>query len=142
MFADQDMLESLAASLQVGAVVAIAVDDPRAVGREGGHALSHAGTGRVTGLIMLPLFIPEIILGISLLILINAIDIPLSLITVAIGHVMLCTPFAMAVLTSRLDGFDRSLEEASMDLGRNAVDDVLARDVSAGRCPASSRACF
>ena len=43
----------------------------------------------------------------------------MSLITIGVGHVMLCTPFAMAVLTSRLDGFDKSLEEASMDLGES-----------------------
>jgi spermidine/putrescine transport system permease protein len=56
-------------------------------------------------------------LGIALLILVNTLFIPLGLFTITIGHIMLCTPFAMAVLTSRLDGFDKSLEEASMDLG-------------------------
>jgi spermidine/putrescine transport system permease protein len=75
------------------------------------------GQSAVTGLIMLPLFIPEIILGISLLILLNALGVELGLPSVIVGHVILCTPFAMAVLSSRLDGFDRSLEEASMDLG-------------------------
>jgi spermidine/putrescine transport system permease protein len=117
MLADQEMTKSLSISLRVGAVVAIL---STILGLLGAKALTRYRMPRqniVTGLIMLPLFIPEIILGISLLILISAIGIPLSLITVAIGHVMLCTPFAMAVMTSRLDGFDRSLEEASMDLG-------------------------
>ncbi|MCE9521716.1 MAG: ABC transporter permease [Alphaproteobacteria bacterium] len=117
MFADEDMLKALIASLQVGGVVAIASTILGLLGAKAVTRYRMPGQGAVTGLIMLPLFIPEIILGISLLILVNALDIPLSLITVAIGHIMLCTPFAMAVLTSRLDGFDRSLEEASMDLG-------------------------
>ena len=119
MFADQDMLDALVASLQVGGVVAVVSTILGLLGAKAVTRYRMPGQGAVTGMIMLPLFIPEIILGISLLILINAFEIRLSLITVAIGHVMLCTPFAMAVLTSRLDGFDRSLEEASMDLGES-----------------------
>ena len=45
----------------------------------------------------------------------------LSLWTVAAGHLMLCIPFAMTVLMSRLEGFDRSLEEASRDLGATGL---------------------
>lgn len=118
-FADQDMLRSLIASLQVGAVVAIISTILGLFGAKAVTRYRMPGQNAVTGLIMLPLFIPEIILGIALLILINGVKIELSLITIAIGHVMLCTPFAMAVLTSRLDGFDKSLEEASMDLGES-----------------------
>jgi spermidine/putrescine transport system permease protein len=118
-FADQDMLNALVASLQVGAVVSILSTILGLFGAKAVTRYRMPGQGAVTGMIMLPLFIPEIILGISLLILINGLDIQLSLFTVGIGHVMLCTPFAMAVLTSRLDGFDKSLEEASMDLGES-----------------------
>jgi len=117
MFADEEMLNALVASLQVGGVVSIISTILGLLGAKAVTRYRMPGQGAVTAMIMLPLFIPEIILGISLLILINGLDLPLSLVTVAIGHVMLCTPFAMAVLTSRLDGFDRSLEEASMDLG-------------------------
>ncbi len=116
-FADEDMLRSLVASLQVGAIVAVASTILGLFGAKAVTRYRMPGQGAVTGLIMLPLFVPEIVLGIALLILINGIDFELSLLTVGIGHVMLCTPFAMAVLTSRLDGFDKSLEEASMDLG-------------------------
>ena len=45
---------------------------------------------------------------------------PLSLYGVAIGHILICMPFAITVLMSRLEGFDRSLEEASLDLGETA----------------------
>jgi spermidine/putrescine transport system permease protein len=117
MFADQEMQKALIASLQVGGVVSIVATMLGLLGAKAVTRYRMPGQGAVTGLIMLPLFIPEIILGISLLILVNFINISLSLFTIAIGHVMLCTPFAMAVLTSRLDGFDRNLEEASMDLG-------------------------
>jgi len=121
MFADQEMLNALWISIKVGAIVAILSTMLGLLGAKAVTRYRMPGQGAVTGMIMLPLFIPEIILGISLLILINWITIPLSLWTVGVGHVMLCTPFAMAVMTSRLDGFDRSLEEASMDLGETPL---------------------
>ena len=77
------------------------------------------GGASILGLISLSLFIPEIVLGISLLILLNAVAIPPSLMTVVLGHVVICIPFAITVLMSRMEGFDKSLEEASLDLGEN-----------------------
>ncbi|MFN9542362.1 MAG: ABC transporter permease [Alphaproteobacteria bacterium] len=116
-FADEDMINALIASLQVGAIVAVV---STILGLFGAKAITRyrvPGQSAVMAMIMLPLFIPEIILGISLLILLNSLGIDLGLPVVVIGHIMLCTPFAMAVLSSRLEGFDRSLEEASLDLG-------------------------
>lgn len=116
-FADEDMLRALYASLQVGAIASVTATILGLLGAKAITRYRMPGQGLVTGLIMMPLFIPEIMLGIALLILVNTLFIPLGLFTITIGHIMLCTPFAMAVLTSRLDGFDKSLEEASMDLG-------------------------
>lgn len=75
------------------------------------------GTRALQGLFTLPLVIPFVILGIALLIAFNAIGMDLSLVTIGIGHVLICTPFALFVMMSRLESFDRSLEEAAMDLG-------------------------
>ena len=70
---------------------------------------------------MLPLLMPSIILGIALLILvINVLNIEPSLYTIAAGHVLICVPFSMLVMISRLEGFDKSFEEASLDLGASA----------------------
>ena len=77
-------------------------------------------SGMLIGCIMVPLVIPEIILGISLLMTFSLGGVDLSLITVGIGHLMLCTPFSMLVLVSRMEGFDKHLEEAAQDLGENA----------------------
>jgi spermidine/putrescine transport system permease protein len=79
------------------------------------------GRGPISGLIMLPLVIPEIILCIALLNIVRkGLDLDLSLYTIAASHVLLCVPYSMLVLVSRLEGFDKSLEEASLDLGENA----------------------
>jgi len=116
-FADEDMINALVASLQVGGIVAVVSTILGLFGAKAVTRYRMPGQSAAMALIMLPLFIPEIILGISLLILLNALGVELGLPSVIVGHVILCTPFAMAVLSSRLDGFDRSLEEASMDLG-------------------------
>jgi len=74
----------------------------------------------MVSVIMLPLVIPEIILGTSLLILVNQIGLGLSLFSVMLGHILINVPFAMAVMISRFDGFDAAMEEASADLGESA----------------------
>lgn len=75
------------------------------------------GAKVLTGLFTLPLVIPFIILGIALLILFNGTGLGLSLWSVGIGHVVICVPFSLFVLMSRLESHDRSLEEAALDLG-------------------------
>jgi spermidine/putrescine transport system permease protein len=76
------------------------------------------GRGPVMGMLMLPLVVPSIILAVALLIVIRqAFDLELTLFTVGAGHVLICVPFSMLVLMSRLEGFDKSLEEAASDLG-------------------------
>ena len=120
MLADRNLLASLWASLKLGFVVSAL---STILGLLGAKALTRyklPAKGPVTAAIMLPLFIPEIILGIGLLILWTMLDFDLSLISVGIGHLLICVPFAMAVLMSRFEGFDKSLEEASLDLGESA----------------------
>jgi spermidine/putrescine transport system permease protein len=67
--------------------------------------------------IMLPLVLPGLILGVALLTLLNRAGVQLSLLTVTLGHMVICLPYAISVLLPRFVGFNRSLEEASADLG-------------------------
>ena len=119
MLADGAMLHALRNSLEIGATTALIATT---LGLLGAKALTHhrvPGAGGLLAFVSLPLFIPDIVLGISLLILLTAASIPLSLLTVIAGHCLICIPFATTVLMSRLDGFDQSLEEASRDLGES-----------------------
>ncbi len=76
--------------------------------------------GPMMGVIMLPLVLPEIIVAVSLLVVIVQIfDLPLSAWSVIAGHTLICTPFAIAILTSSFQGLDLSLEEAAVDLGES-----------------------
>ena len=75
------------------------------------------GKASAVGFIMLPLVLPGLIMGVALLTLLNWMGVQLSLVTVTIGHVVICLPYAISVLLPRFIGFNRSLEEASADLG-------------------------
>jgi putrescine transport system permease protein len=75
--------------------------------------------GRVlfSGMIYAPLVMPEVITGLSLLLLFVALDTDRGFWTVAIAHTTVTMSFVTVVVQSRLVSFDRSLEEAAMDLG-------------------------
>jgi spermidine/putrescine transport system permease protein len=120
MLADSAMHAALWNSLKVGAGVALV---STILGLLAAKALTRyrlPGGGAVLGFTSLPLFIPDIVLGISLLLLLNFVGMPLSLLSVMLGHVLICVPCAVTVLMSRFEGFDKSLEEASLDLGESA----------------------
>ena len=68
-------------------------------------------------LIFLPMIVPEVILGVSLLILFVVIGLELGYTTIVISHVTFCFPFVMAAVQARLAGLDPALEEAALDLG-------------------------
>ncbi|MEZ5777004.1 MAG: ABC transporter permease [Paracoccaceae bacterium] len=73
----------------------------------------------MVGFIMLPLVLPEIIVAVALLVMLMQLGMQLSLWTVVAGHVLICTPFSVAILSSAFAGLDQSLEEASFDLGES-----------------------
>ncbi len=75
------------------------------------------GKGPAMGLIMLPLVMPEIIVSMSLLVVLLAIGLKLSLFTVVLGHTLICMPYAVAILSTAFSSLDKSLEEAAYDLG-------------------------
>ena len=64
-----------------------------------------------------PLVVPGIIVGISILIIVNWVGVPLSLYTIAFAHLPGCTAFSLWIMISRLEGFAPAVEEASLDLG-------------------------
>ena len=77
--------------------------------------------GGILGLIMLPLVLPEIIVAVSLLVVLLGLGVSLSIWTVILGHVLICTPFTIAILNSAFQSLDRSLEEAAYDLGESKI---------------------
>ena len=79
------------------------------------------GKGIIDGLLYIPVVIPEIVLGISLLTIFARVDIPRGMLTLILAHVTFCVPYVIFNVRARLAGYDSSIEEASLDLGANRI---------------------
>ncbi|MEM6634851.1 MAG: ABC transporter permease [Pseudomonadota bacterium] len=83
-----------------------------------GARYSFPAKSPIMGFIMVPLVLPEIIVGVSLLVLlIQILGVSLSSLTVILGHVLICTPFSVSILNTSFQSLDPALEEAAVDLG-------------------------
>ncbi len=120
MLGSEPMIAALLNSIKVGATTALLATVLGIFGAKAVTRYRMPGKRSVVFVIMLPLVIPGIILGVALLILVTRLGINLSLYTVTLGHILISVPFAMATLIPRFEGFDKSMEEASADLGANA----------------------
>ncbi len=81
----------------------------------------YRASGLLETLVFLPMIVPEVILGVSLLILFVTIGLQLGYTTIVISHVTFSFPFVMAAVQARLSGLDPALEEAALDLGATPV---------------------
>ncbi len=115
----QPVWDSLRASAKVGLAVAILSTILGVLAARSITRYRVPGQAALITFIMMPLVIPTIIFGVALLALFSRLGVPLSLYTVGMGHLIVCLPFSVATLLPRFEGFDRSLEQASADLGEN-----------------------
>jgi putrescine transport system permease protein len=115
---DRAMLESAWVTLRIALLSATAAT---VLGTLAAIAMVRLGRfrGRVlfSGMVYAPLVMPEVITGLSLLLLFVAVDIDRGFWTIAIAHTTLTACFVTVVVQARLLSFDMSLEEAAMDLG-------------------------
>jgi len=74
-----------------------------------------------SGMVFAPLVMPEVITGLSLLLLFVSMGLDRGFLTVTLAHITFTMCFVAVVVQSRLMTFDRSLEEAAMDLGATPV---------------------
>ncbi len=67
----------------------------------------------------IPTIVPAMLLGVSMLSLYDIMGIPLSKLTIIIAHITFCAPITFNTIRVSLKGFDKSIEEAAVDLGCN-----------------------
>jgi putrescine transport system permease protein len=115
---DAAMLDAAWVTLRIGLVSAAAAT---VLGTLAALALVRFGRfrGRLLfgGMIYAPLVMPEVITGLSLLLLFVAVDVDRGFWTITVAHTTLTMCFVAIIVQARLVDFDRSLEEAAMDLG-------------------------
>jgi putrescine transport system permease protein len=126
-FNDRAMLDASWMSLRVGAVsatIATLLGTLAAVALSRGQRFK--GRTLFSGMLYAPLVMPEVITGLSLLLLFVALNAERGFWTVTIAHTTLTMCFVAVVVQSRLGPLDRSLEEAAMDLGCDPARAFLA----------------
>lgn len=81
------------------------------------HRYRFRGARTIQTLAAVPMVMPEVLMGISLLIFFATTGLKLGFTTVIIGHVTFCFPFVLVAVQARLQGLDPAIEEAALDLG-------------------------
>lgn len=118
LLANEPLRDAAFLSLRVAATAATLAT---ALGALAALALARFGRFRgrtlLGGMIAAPLVMPEVIIGLSLLLLFVGLDVERGFWTIVVAHATLATCFATVVIRARLVAFDRSLEEAAQDLG-------------------------
>jgi len=117
----QDILAALRVSLTVGFISTLVAT---VLGTMIALALArHRFRGRtlLEGLLYLPIVTPEIVVGISLLLLFATLHMALGIATIVVAHVAFSVSFVTVVVRARLEGMDRTLEEAALTLGADEV---------------------
>ena len=128
VLANESLLQAFRNTLVVGVVttlIATAIGTLLALGLE-----RTVHSSLLDSLVFVPMIVPDIVLAIALLSFYNLVfagllNLQLGLWTVILSHVVFDIAFVAVVVRTRLRNFDRSIEEASMDLGATEVRTVL-----------------
>lgn len=118
---DELMIRATLNSLWLGGLTAFlsaVIGTPCALGLV---RLDFPGKRLLNTFVLAPMIIPQIITGISLLILLHFIHIPRGYPYLIIGHVLLTLPYIVVTVSSQLYGFPRELEEAALSMGANEI---------------------
>lgn len=114
LFEDEAMLTAAGNSLLIGMTASLV---STILGTMAGVAMHRYRTRLLPVLVLTPIAIPEILVGVSLLIFFVMLNFTLGLASVALAHIAFCIGFVAIVVRARLAGMDESLVEAARDCG-------------------------
>lgn len=118
---NSSLLDSFGNTIIIAAVSTILATVIGTLGAVGMYKYKFRGKGIIDGLLYIPVVIPEIVLGISLLTIFTNVNIPRGMLTLILAHVSFSVPYVIFNVRARLSGYDNSIEEASLDLGANRI---------------------
>jgi spermidine/putrescine transport system permease protein len=116
-FQDPDLAKALTTSLEIAVISTVIAT---ALGTFMAMALVRyrfRGRSTVDFFVFMPLSSPEVVLGAALLALFLTLNVNTGFVTIVIAHVMFCVSYVVVTVKARLEGMDRHIEEAAMDLG-------------------------
>jgi spermidine/putrescine transport system permease protein len=121
LFKNEALLQAYGNTLIVGLASTLIATVVGTLASYGMSKYKFKGKGIIDTLLYIPVVIPEIVLGISLLAIFNISQVPMGLVSLIIAHATFCIPFVVFTVNARLAGFDKSVEEAAMDLGAGRI---------------------
>ncbi len=116
VLANDDILRAARTSLTVAGSATLIAALAATAAALGMSRARFQGQGAVSGLIALPLVVPEIVTAVATLLFFVIVGIRLGLTSLIIAHTVFCIPFAYLPVRARLEGMDPVLEEAAADL--------------------------
>ena len=121
LFRDRDLREALVNSLILALLSCSCAVLIGTTGALGMYKKKNKMNDAVAYVAMLPIMIPEIILGMVFLSVFSLMGLPFGMVTLVIAHTTFCVPYVYSMVKARLVGMDKSLEEAALDLGASPV---------------------
>ncbi|MFX3623068.1 MAG: ABC transporter permease [Ectobacillus sp.] len=117
LFHDSDVLTAFANSMIVAASTTVAATVIGTLCAIALHRYTYRWKPALDGLVYLPILAPDILMGLSLLILFSQLQLELGKLTIIIAHITFSISFVVVIVTARLAGVGKELEEAAADLG-------------------------
>lgn len=121
LFRDREIREALVNSLILAGLSCLCAVVIGTTGALGMHRRKSKLNDAVASVSMIPIMIPEIILGMVFLSVFSFMGLPFGMLTLVIAHTTFCVPYIYSMVKARLVGMDKSLEEAALDLGASPV---------------------
>ncbi|HPV82004.1 MAG TPA: ABC transporter permease, partial [Nitrospira sp.] len=117
---DEALLAATANSLLIALVSTIGATGLGGLLALGMEQMPHRRQQMLEGSLVLPLVIPEVMMGVALMLLFVTVHMPLGLITVILGHIVFNIPLVTIMIRTRLRKLDPMLREAAADLGADS----------------------
>ena len=114
LFADEPMLDAARNTLIMGAITSVCAT---VLGTLAGLAMHRYKLRLLPLLVLTPIAIPEILMGLSLLVFFVTLNFTLGFVSITLAHIAFCVGFVAIVVRARLAGMDNALVEAARDLG-------------------------
>ncbi len=121
LFENEELLQSFQNTMIIAVCTTIMATIVGTLAAVGMYKYKFRGKSTIDALLYIPVVIPEIVLGISLLTLFAKISIPRGMFSLILAHTTFSIPYVIFNIRARLSRYDNSIEEASMDLGANRL---------------------
>ena len=118
---NESILEAFGNSLLLGSMTAVLSTFVGIMAALAFIRFKFPGKNTINTLLLSPIMIPEVVLGVALLLFLRWLQQPKSFVLLLIGHVVLTLPYVLLIVQARLVGIKKEYEEAAKTLGANAV---------------------